>query len=606
MLNTLEQTTSDDAEQCREKTAEHRPIPSSRSDRRRLQRAARKREGVKQDGLFREWKRNELLEQISRGGFRGKLAEIQLEADDSRRRAKEQRLNEAVADGFQRELTSLSGRGWKGRGGGRQPLIPRMREYRATSVQVAGLWPWAVGSRAPLVGTPIGTHLRSGEPVGFDPLSWFKAGMISAPIAFLIALNGFGKSSFVRRMVIGAMWQGQIPLVLGDCKPDYRDLIEQCGGQIIDLGYGYGVLNPLEVGALGQIIPQLPADHPEDPRGRILNEVEARQVAAVSGLIEIVRGRSVEDFEESVITVALKTLYQPTDQDGRGFTPENPPILADLKDVVDKGSDALYKAVAVAEEQDYQVATRRLRQSLEALITGPFGKVFNGPTTTRIDVNATAVCVDVSRIPQGDAKLKAAVLAMTWAAGFGAVEAANTLADFGMGPQREYLAVLDELWQVLGAADSMVDRINELTRLQRQLAVGMVMITHSIDDLSSLATEAAVKKARGFIQRARVKIIGAIPDAEVEALRGTVNLTATEAAMVTSWSSTAGDDGKHARHRVGNTLRARKKNPFGLGKFLIKDSDDATPGIGVQHTLTPADHESGVHNTNARFDMVAS
>ena len=36
-------------------------------------------------------------------------------------------------------------RGWGGRGGGAAALVPAVREYRGTTVQVCGLWPFSLG-----------------------------------------------------------------------------------------------------------------------------------------------------------------------------------------------------------------------------------------------------------------------------------------------------------------------------------------------------------------------------------------------------------------------------------------------------------------------------
>ena len=69
-----------------------------------------------------------------------------------------------------------------------------MPQYRATTVQAAGLWPWAVGAGAPMVGTPIGAHLSTGRAVCMDLLNWFVSGFITAPVGFVLALNGYGKS----------------------------------------------------------------------------------------------------------------------------------------------------------------------------------------------------------------------------------------------------------------------------------------------------------------------------------------------------------------------------------------------------------------------------
>ena len=136
-------------------------------------------------------------------------------------------------------------RGWPGHGGGRCSYLQPAREWRGTTAQVCGLWPYSVGAGAPLIGAPLGRHLFSGATVCGDPISWFqRARFIPAPTSFVLAREGFGKSTVVRRMATGAAYFGAIPLVLGDLKPDYPDLIRALGGEVIPLGRGRGYLNP--------------------------------------------------------------------------------------------------------------------------------------------------------------------------------------------------------------------------------------------------------------------------------------------------------------------------------------------------------------------------
>jgi hypothetical protein len=54
----------------------------------------------------------------------------------------------------------LTARGYAGRGLGRASYVEAPREYRGTTVQVCGLFPWTVGSGAPTVGTPLGPGHR--------------------------------------------------------------------------------------------------------------------------------------------------------------------------------------------------------------------------------------------------------------------------------------------------------------------------------------------------------------------------------------------------------------------------------------------------------------
>jgi hypothetical protein len=455
---------------------------------------------------------------------------------------------------------------------------------------VAGLWPWSVGAGAPLIGTPLGSHLHTGAPVCFDPMNWFLRGsVITAPSLFVLGLNGFGKSSLVRRIVLGGIAQGITPLILADVKPDYRKMVELVGGQVIDLGYGHGKLNPLAAGVLGSVVPRL--EELPALQTQVLQDLRARQVTLVAGLVELVRGARVRDYEETLISTALRVLYRP----GSGYTPDQPPIMENLLEVIVGGGEELMLDAGADDAAEYQVAIKGLRRSLRALTQGPFGAIFNGQTTVPIDTSAVAVCIDVSHIPTGDKKLKAAVMLACWADGFASVEAAHVLADAELGPQRYFQVVMDELWQVLGLGDFMIDRVDELTRLQRGIGTALIMISHTIKDLQSLGSEAAIAKALGFLERARAKIFGALPGEEIKRLDSTIPFTSAEEEMVTGWSA--------PQALTGEALKPgqQRPSPPGTGKFLLKIGEDRRPGIPFHMEFTLSEKESGIHDTNQRF-----
>ena len=119
----------------------------------------------------------------------------------------------------------------------------------ARAVQVCGLWPFATGTGTPMIGVPLGRNLLSGATLCADPISWFQdAHLISNPSVFVLGRPGLGKSSLLRRMALGLAAFGVMPIVTGDLKPDYVDLVAALGGQVIRLGRGRGYLNVLDPG----------------------------------------------------------------------------------------------------------------------------------------------------------------------------------------------------------------------------------------------------------------------------------------------------------------------------------------------------------------------
>ena len=60
----------------------------------------------------------------------------------------------------------LTARGFRGRGLGSEAYVERPPEITGTTVQVCGLFPYAVGASAPTTGVPWGPHLLTGATVG--------------------------------------------------------------------------------------------------------------------------------------------------------------------------------------------------------------------------------------------------------------------------------------------------------------------------------------------------------------------------------------------------------------------------------------------------------
>lgn len=457
-------------------------------------------------------------------------------------------------------------------------VIEQPIEYRGTTVQVCGLWPLGVGTATPTVGVPMGRHLYTGNTIAFDPISWFtRTTLINTPSVYILGEPGMGKSTAVRRMVLGLTARGVTPLILGDLKPDYADLVRALGGQVLRVGPGLDRINPLDAGPWRKVLDRV------DGREAALVKagVIARRVNMIIALMHLVRRGPVSSDEATVLTAAVRLLSEREQQ--------TQPLLSDVLELIQEAPQPVRAVTLFADAGEvgrFREDTAGLQRTLLALLHGPLGVTFDGPTTTAVDLDTPAVCVDISGIDEVDDLRTAATLLATWSYGFAQVDAAHMLADLGLAPPRTFFTVLDEMWRALRVGHGLVDRADALTRLNRQRGTGVAMVTHSLDDPSSLPTAEDRAKARGFADRCAVLMVGPCSESELDAVHRVRQLSEAERREVLSWTAppSFGSGGLTA---------------VGLGNFLLKVG--SRPGIPVH--LEPTAAEKRLGNTNARWQM---
>ena len=466
-------------------------------------------------------------------------------------------------------------RGWLGRARGEASVVQPVEEWRGTTVQVCGLHPFSVGTGTPMIGVPMGLQLFTGATVCADPISWFQdADLISNPSVFILGLPGLGKSTYTRRTAAGLAGLGTLPLVLGDLKPDYVDMIRALGGQVITLGRGRGHLNILDPGEAFDAAERLRQAGKEKERAQVLADAHGRRHTMVSALLTILRKEPPTDREESIIDRALRVL----DEHHTGV-----PVLGDLLRVIQEAPQEV-RDVALDRGDDtrYKTITENLEASLISLTSGGrLGETFAHATDVPM-MRDRPVVYDVSSIDDSDTDMQAAILLACWSAGFGTVNVANALADAGLEPRRHYFVILDELWRALRAGRGMVDRVDALTRLNRQRGVGLAMISDTMSDLLALPSDEDRMKARGFVERAGMVVCGGLPGAEMHMLTSAVPLSRAEQELLTSWQD------------PGTWDSGPGSEPPGRGKFLIKVGGH--PGIPIKVELVEA--ERAINDTN--------
>lgn len=481
----------------------------------------------------------------------------------------------------------LGDRGIAGPGGGAMQVVTPPREFQAITSYACGLFPFVHGDSYPMIGTPLGEDSDTKGLFCYDPISaTYVARRQVTPSVFILGLPSFGKSTVGRKWFTGAVAQGQIPIVFADTKPDFAVVTEALGGMVVKLGHGEGHLNPLAVGALGSIIPLL-GDFPEVQR-KVIKQVRQRRRRLMLGLCEIERGDKLTQTEKNLLTKALALL-----EDDTRFGPHTPPLIKDLVELIESAPPELMRKAHARDEQRYQDKSDSLLEILEALLDGELGEVFSEQTSTPLDLSGprppVAVCVDISGLDVGDDKLEAAVMLACWEDGFGAVEAAHILADCGLRPPRQFVAILDEFWRVLSSGPGMVSRIDALTRLTRTLGTALVMITHTVKDLESLEADFDILKAKGFIERAGAVVVGALPRGEMDKLDAIIPFTSADRDYISGLATPGGYD----------PILGRERPSPGRGKFLLKQGTERVPGHRFDTVLTAV--EAGWHDTDTRM-----
>lgn len=482
-----------------------------------------------------------------------------------------------------------SWRGRRAKGGGWAALLPSMDEFFAPSTQVCGgFWPFGTDMALPIEGVPVGRSMTTNAGVCCDPISWFRAGIIEQPSMFVMGLPAIGKSTFVRRQEWGLAALGVNAIIPGDLKPDYADLTRLLGGQVIRLGSGLGSINPLDPGDVHRVLPRLTGRLHDD----LLADYHERRTALLEVLLTIARagraegGRTVTDVESNVLSTALRLLYERT----MGWP--MPPVVSDLRDLI-RDAPPEVRAAAVFDNPDddeaVAAATRDLLASLHGLSTrmGRFGSLFSEQTTESIDLTRP-VDFDISSLAQAGDDVIAAVLAATWSSAFAAKNAADMLAEAGLAPRRNNVIIMDEMHRALRASPLMVDRLDLLTRLNRQWGVGQIMITHTFADLLCLGSDSQNAKARGFVERSKIKVLGALNRTEVDRYlrhESGLPISRREEDLLSDWGTPTG--------------YSRDASFKGVGKFLIKLG--GLPGIPINLQLCELE-KTGFNDTNRKWE----
>jgi hypothetical protein len=334
-------------------------------------------------------------------------------------------------------------------------------------------------------------------------------------------------------------------------------------------------------------------------RVRLRETLRSRRLALLDALITIIRRTEPTVTERRLLGAALDTALDAASRRDRRDDPSIPEVLAALAHHVDDPAGLPLREIAAAGSgQDYRREVRELVNALGLLCDGPLRGIFDGRTglADRSDTavaDTPALSLDISALDEESDDVVAAAMLCSWTWAAALIDANQSPAGHGgprapggtvgAGRRRNVVQVQDELWRALRVAPGLVEKSDRITRLNRHRGVVSFQITHSLDDLEALPTEADRAKARGMVSRAGILLLGGMADRELDGLRRITPFTDAEAALITSWAAPP-------------TWHTGTSHP-GRGKYLIKSGQRL--GLPVALRLTPT--EARLYDTDTAF-----
>ncbi|MEU9037962.1 ATP-binding protein [Streptomyces sp. NPDC048352] len=478
--------------------------------------------------------------------------------------------------------------GWGGAFGGRTPVEDSGTVYTGPSTQAGAIYPFLLGSGLPPRGVPVGRDVLTGELVCIDPSGW-TGKLTTNPGVWVMSQPGAGKSALVKRVCLVYSAYGHMVCVPGDVKGEYSQLIGELGGSVVRIGDGIGRINPLDSGPLKGRVQSLPADR----RQALLDVLNGRRLETLVALLSTKHGlgRPADEIERSALDTAVHvaSAAQPAGSD---------PIVSDVVRVLRAAPEELRTKLA-ADGERYQDLTRSVIAGLDNLVGGPLRGLFDGPTTTPLDINAPAVSVDISALRARGNDVVSAGMIATWAYTYSSIDSARSIGLM----DRKLVLPMDEMWRALRSGPGLVDAMDAISRLNRTTDDVTIYVTHSLLDVEALPTEMDRAKARGLMDRCDTWVIGASSEEELVRVTGKRSLTEQERMMIGSWSSATStgldiDPTVHDDEDGALPPEEEGARHPGRGKYLIKVG--TRPGIAASLELTTTEQRLYRTDTNQR------
>ncbi len=352
-------------------------------------------------------------------------------------------------------------------------------------------------------GVMIGDDLLGGTFV-FDPFELYAAGVVSNPNMVVFGQIGRGKSAFVKTFLWRQAVFGRRAWVV-DPKGEYADLAEAWGVRPVALRPGGSVrLNPLD-----------PGPDADGGQGDGSDATARRQVDLLASLGSACLGRSLAPRERAALGVALAETTR------TGHVPTVPLVVDALLSPSVEAARSLR-----TEQRDLLEDGRDVALELRRLVHGDLCGMFDGPTTSGLDLSAPLVVLDLSALYTSAALGVLMACATAWLQA--ALARSATARVDSLSPGRLFI-VVDEAWAILSNL-GVARWLQSSWKLSRAFGISNVAILHRVSDLRSVGASDSeqVALAQGLLSDSETRVVYAQSPGELQAARELLSLSETE------------------------------------------------------------------------------
>ncbi len=380
--------------------------------------------------------------------------------------------------------------------------MPRVPAHQVTTRNLGAAYPFIAEAGLGRRGVVIGDDLLGGSFV-FDPFELYAAGVVSNPNMVVFGQIGRGKSAFVKTFLWRQAVFGRRAWVV-DPKGEYGDLADAWGVRPVSLRPGGAIrLNPLDPGP----------DADDDTAGP--DASGRRRMELLSSLASACLGRALVPRERAALGAALAEATRAT------AVPTVPVVVEALLTPTADAARSLR-----TEQRDLLEDGRDVALELRRLVYGDLRGMFDGPTTTGLDLSSPLVVLDLSALYSSAALGVLMACATAW---LQAALARAAVGGDGASGRSRFFLVVDEAWAILSNL-GVARWLQSSWKLSRAFGVSNIAVLHRVSDLRSVGASDSeqVALAQGLLSDSETRVVYAQSPGELEAATELLSLSATE------------------------------------------------------------------------------